>query len=269
MRRIVQVLNIIVGGCLAASAQQLHAPINPTALFEKGMNTLTGTGFSRNDLSGVEYIRQSADAGYAPAQAVMGYFSETGFSVPQDPAQAITYYTKAAVQGDRLSEWVLGRMYFTGVGAQRNVTDAERWLGKAANQGDPFGQHLLGSLKLERGDNAAAAALFRKAAEQGLPQAQQQLGSMLKEGKGIPVNKLESYVWLLLSYEAGNQSTASDLKQLETSLTNQDIEQAKSRVRDFQSTNSRVVVSRGCTGWNGEFSVVPTTPPADLQPFCR
>jgi hypothetical protein len=269
MRRLVQVFAMFATTCAAASGQQLHAPINPTALFEKGMNALTGTGFSHNDLSGVDYIHQSADAGYAPAQAVMGYFAETGFSVQQDPAQALTYYTKAAAQGDRLSEWVLGRMYFTGVGEQRNLTEAERWLSKAANQGDAFGQLLLGSLKLERNDNASAAALFRKSAEQGLPQSQQQLGSMLKEGKGLPMNKLEAYIWLTLSYEAGNQSTASDIKQLETSLTNQEIEQAKSRVREFQSTNSRVVISRGCTGWAGEFNAVPSTPPADLQPFCR
>jgi TPR repeat protein len=269
MRRLVQLLFVLAAASLAASAQQLRAPINPTALFEKGMNALTGTGFSRNDLSGVQYIRQSADAGYAPAQAVMGYFAEIGFSTPPEPEQAATYYTKAAAQGDRLSAWVLGRMYFTGIGEQRNLNEAERWLSKAANQGDAFGAHLLGSLKLEKSDYAGAAAWFRKAAEQGLPQAQQQLGSMLKEGKGIPVDKFEACVWLLLSFEAGNQSAAEDLKRLETDLTSQQIEQAKSRVREFQGTNSRVVVSRGCTGWAGEFNPIPATPPADLQAFCR
>jgi uncharacterized protein len=269
MRRLVQFLIVLAAMTAAAYAQQLRAPINPTALFEKGMNSLTGTGFSRNDPSGVESIRQSADAGYAPAQAVMGYFTEIGFTVPRDPAQAATYYAKAATQGDRMSQWVLGRMYLSGDGEQRNVPEAERWLGKAANQGDAFGAHLLGSLKLEKGDYASAAAWFRKAAEQGLPQAQLQLGSMLKEGKGIPVDKAEAYFWLVLSYEAGNQTAAESLKGLETALTNQQIEQAKSHVREFQSTNSRVVVSRGCTGWNGEFNPLPATPPADLQAFCR
>jgi uncharacterized protein len=269
MRRLVRFLIVLLSTTVVGYAQQLRAPINPTALFERGMNALTGAGFSRNDPSGVEYVRQSADAGYAPAQAVMGYFEEIGFTVPREPQQAAGYYTKAAVQGDRMSQWVLGRMYFSGEGEQRNLPEAERWLNKAANQGDAFGEHLLGSLKLEKNDYPGAAAWFRKAAEQGLPQAQMQLGSMLEQGKGIAVDKLEAYVWLTLSFEAGDQNAAEALKSLETDLTNQQIEQAKARVREFQSTNSRVVVSRGCTGWTGEFDALPATPPADLQAFCR
>ena len=266
----------LVYGCLAilycsvlVSAQQLRGPINPPALFEKGMNALTGTGFSRNDLTGVDLIRRSAELGYAPAQVAMGYFSETGFGTPADPAQAAAFYSKAAVQSDRVAEWVRGRMYFTGVGEARNLNEAERWLGRAANQGDPFAQFLLGSVKLERNDYSAAAALFRKAADQGLPQAHEQLGLLLKQGRGVPVDKVEAYLHLLLSWDAGLRNSADDMKQIEAEITNAQIEQARSRMRELQATTSRSVVSRGCTGWQGEFNSIPTTPPPDLQAFCR
>jgi uncharacterized protein len=269
MRRLVQFSLALVCSSIVAFAQQPRGPINPPALFEKGMNALTGTGFSRNDLTGVGLIRQSADLGYAPAQAAMGYFAEAGFGVPSDVNEAASFYTKAAAQSDRVAEWVLGRMYFTGIGEPRNLNEAERWLTKAANQGDPFAQFLLGSVKLERNDYPAAATWFGKAAQQGLPQAQEQLGLLLKQGRGVPTNKVDAYVQLLLSFDAGLQSSVEDLKQLETDLTSTQIEQAKSKTRQIQAISSRAVVSRGCTGWQGEFNAVPTTPPPDLHSFCR
>ena len=60
MRRLVMFFLALLCSSIVAVAQQ-HGPINPPALFDKGMNALTGTGFSRNDLTGVDYIRQSAD----------------------------------------------------------------------------------------------------------------------------------------------------------------------------------------------------------------
>jgi TPR repeat protein len=269
MRRLALFSLAFVCGSVCALAQQPRGPINPPALFEKGMNSLTGTGFSRNDLAGVDSIRRSAELGYAPAQVAMGYFAETGFVGPSDPSQAADFYAKAAAQGDRVAQWVLGRMYFTGIGEPRNLNESERWLGKAANQGDPFGQFLLGSVKLERGDYAAAANWFRRASDLGLPQAQQQLGLLLKEGRGVPADKFEAYVQLLLSFEAGLQNSADDLKRVEAEITNSQIEQAKTRARELQATSSRAVVSRGCTGWQGEFNTAPATPPPDLQVFCR
>lgn len=268
MRRLVMFFLALLCSSIVAVAQQ-HGPINPPALFDKGMNALTGTGFSRNDLTGVDYIRQSADLGYAPAQSAMGYFAETGFGVPADPSQAATFYSKAAAQSDRVAQWVLGRMYFTGIGQGRNLSEAERWLGKAANQGDPFAQFLLGSVKLERSDYTAAANWFRKAADQGLPQAQQQLGFLLMQGRGVAVDKLGAYVQFLLSAEAGIQTTGEDVKHLGADLTNNQIEQAKNKMRDLQATTSRALVSHGCTGWQGEFNAIPSTPPPDLQAFCR
>src|SRR5438132_5747301 len=83
------------------------------------------------------------------------------------------WYRKAARQDDRLADWLLGRLYYSGSGVPRDLSAAEPWLQKSANQGDPFGQYLLGLIRLERNDYPKAADWFRKAAMQGLPQAQQ------------------------------------------------------------------------------------------------
>lgn len=258
-----------LAACIWAQQASPSAGSAPRALFEKGMNALAGTGTSRNDQTAWDSIRRSADLGYAPAQDALGYFYETGTLTTTDPQQAVVWYQKAAEQGDHLGQWLLGRSFFGGIGATRDLQSAERWLHAAADAGDPFGQQMLGLLKETRGDYNGAAEWFQKAAQQGMPQAQKHLGLILKQGRGIPINKAEAYGWLLLSFQAGDRTIADDLKQLEAELGSNQIEQLKTQARDRQTSLSRSVVAHGCTGWPGELAELPSPPPPDLQRFCR
>jgi len=259
--------------CLLLSAvvgaQTPTLGVNAPQLYEKGMNNLMGVGIGRNDLNAVDYLRRSAELGYPPAQVALGYLYDTGSVLSQDSGQAADWYRKAAKQDDRLAEWLLGRLYYTGNGIPRDLNAAETWLQKAANQGDPFGQQLLGLILLDRNDYAKAANWFRKAAMQGLPQAQAQLGELLKDGRGVTQDNFEAYVWLSVSLDAGNQSVAADLAALEGALGSNRVEEAKSKARALEQTVSRAVVARGCSGWAGEFDLVPTPPTPDIQRFCR
>jgi TPR repeat protein len=266
MRRRVSHLVLAVFLLLPAlsSAQSPNAP----RLFELGMDALLGVGPDRDEQSAIDYIRRSADLGYPPAEVVLGYFYETGTIVPSEAGQAAVWYKKAAQQDDPVGEWLLGRLIFTG-GIQRDLNEAARWLQKAAGHNDPFGEYLLGRVKLERQDYAAAADSFRKAAMQGLPQAQQQLGLMLKQGQGGNINKSEAYMWLLMSFNAGNQAVATDLRELVADLSTAQVSQAKSKARELEPITNRVVVARGCAGWAGEYNDIPVPPPPDIQRFCR
>lgn len=252
-----------------AFAQTASLGLNAPQLYEKGLNNLMGIGVSRNDLNAVDYLRRSAELGYPPAQVALGYFYDTGSVVAQDSGQAADWYKKAAKQDDRLAEWLLGRLYYSGNGIPRYLSAAESWLQKAANQGDPFGQQLLGLIRLERNDYPAAADWFRKAAMQGLPQAQAKLGELLKQGEGVTPDAFEAYIWLLVSFDAGNKAVAVDLAALEGQLGSSRVDEAKSKARDLEQTVSRAVVSRGCSGWPGELDLVPTPPTPDIQRFCR
>ncbi len=248
---------------------QTSSGLNPAQLYEKGMNALIGTGLSRSDVTAADCIQRSAQLGYAPAQVTLGYFYETGAILTRDPQQAAEWYRKAAQQDDVLGEWLLGRAIFNGETSTRDLNEASDWLKKAANHNDPFAEYLLGMIGLERNDYAKAAQWFGKAAQQGLPQAQQRLGQLLKEGRGEGVNKFDAYVWLLVSFDAGNTSTTSDLQLLEPQLGSTQVELAKTKARQLESSVTRAVVAQGCTGWPGEFDRVPTAPPPDLQHFCR
>ena len=266
----------ILGAALLAalvlgSAASYAQSASPQHLFEMGLDAMNGVGPDRNPLAAVDYIHRSADLGYPPAEVMLGSFYDTGNTVLRDPGQAATWYKKAALQDDPVGEWLLGRLILSGAVPPRDLNEAARSLQKSAAHGDAFGQYLLGSVKLERQDYAQAAVWFRKAAMQGMPQAQEQLGLLLKQGQGVSLDKSEAYVWLLVSYDAGNQSAnvASALVQVQAELSNEQLDQAKARARDLEQTATRVVASRGCTGWPGEFNVIPAPPPPDIQSFCR
>jgi TPR repeat protein len=266
-------LLLAVLGCLAllsyvGTAQTAAGP-NAPELFGKGMNALVGSSATRSAANATEYFRRSAEMGYAPAQVVLGYLYETGHVTTPDPREALEWYKKAAQQDDPLAQWLAGRIIYAGLVPGRDLNEASGFLQNSADHGNPFGEYLLGRIKFERQDYCSAAAWLRKAAEQGLPQAQEQLAKLLKDGQGAGPDKFEAYVWMLVSNDAGNRRAASDLQALEADLGTNQVEQAKAKAREMEGSVARGVASHGCTGWPGELDAIPAPPPPDLQRFCR
>jgi uncharacterized protein len=259
----------LVLGCASADAQTTTSGLDATALFEKGMNALEGSSATRSGANAIDYFHRSSDLGFAPAQVVLGYLYETGRNTTAGPREALEWYKKAARQDDPLAQWLVGRMIFLGEVPPRDLNEASSWLEKSSAHDHPFAEYLLGKIALERNDYTQAAKRFRQAAEQGLPQAQWQLAMLLRDGQGVTLDKFEAYVWMLVSYDGGLRAAATDLQALEAELSSTQLERAKSKARELEGSTARSVVARGCTGWQGEFDVVPTPPPPDLQRFCR
>jgi len=269
MRRSLAVLIVICTMALPTYAQDATLGLNGLQLFERGMNALMGSGATRSDMEALDYLHRSAELDYAPAQVVLGYLYQTGTIVAQEPVQALHWYKRAAGQDDPLAEWLVGYMIYTGAVPPRDLNEASLWFQKAAAHNDPFGEYLLGRVKLDRKDYAGAATWLQRAALQGLPQAQQQLGLLLLQGRGVPEDKFGAYVWLLLSSETSHRSLNYDLQALEADLGSNQVEQARSRARELGASATRRVAAHGCTGWPGELKDVPAPPPPDIQRFCR
>ena len=121
-------------------------PLNgtPEQLFDAGMNAMTGSASTRNDLAAVDYFRRSAQKGYGPAQVVLGYLYDTGQIVVRDTSQAADWYRKAADAGDPLAQWLLGRLYVAATGLPQDYAAAQKWLTLSGNQKNPFAAYLLG-----------------------------------------------------------------------------------------------------------------------------
>jgi len=243
---------------------------SPEALYERGMDAISGAGPSRNDRDALEYFRRSADLGYGPSQVALGYFYETGQITAGSQSQAIDWYRKAANQGDVLAEWLLGRNYYIGGGIQQDVPAAEKWFKAAADQGNPFAQYYLARILADR-DYTKAPAMFKLAADQGIPPAQYYYAKALKDGRGIALDRLSAYTWFVVAIDAGESRAQADLAELEGGgfLSQAQISEAKGKARELEQTVIRAVNAKGCTGWDGEFNDLPTAPPPRLQRFCR
>ena len=107
MRRTI-LSSILVLLSMLASTMAIAQSTSPEALYERGMDAITGVGPTRNDMLGIDYFRRSADLGYGPAQIALAYYYETGTVVAGSQSQALDLYRKAAQQGDPLAGWLAG-----------------------------------------------------------------------------------------------------------------------------------------------------------------
>jgi hypothetical protein len=265
MRRTILFAILVLWGTIA-----LAQSTSPDALYDRGIDAITGVGPSQNDSLGIDYFRRSADLGYGPAQIALAYYYETGTGVVGSQSQAIDLYRKAAQQGDPLAGWLVGRHYFLGNGVPRDLDVAQKWLKLSADQNNAFGAYYLGRLMADR-DYARAPKLYKIAADQGLPQAQYFYAKALKDGRGIPQNRFTAYIWYAIAADAGYAAAGAGLGELESGgdLTMDQITQAKAKARDLEQVVIRAVAARGCSGWDGEFDEFPTPPPPKLQRFCH
>jgi len=98
-----------------------------------------------------------------------------------------------------------------------------KWYRKAAEQGDGEAQNNIGVM-YENGqgvweDYAAAVEWYARAAEQGVPRAQNNLAIMYATGKGVAQDLFTAYIWFDI---AASGFAASDPESRKQALENRD-----------------------------------------------
>jgi TPR repeat protein len=134
----------------------------------------------------------------------------------------ITWLTKGSEQGDQRAQLQLARAFMVGdFGLAKNEAQAVYWLRKAADQGNAMAQNGLGILYRDaKGvpqDYSKAVYWFRKAADQDNPDGQTNLGVMYQLGWGVKQNYAEAVRWYR---KAANQGHALGENNLGTMYQN-------------------------------------------------
>ena len=182
----------------------------------------TGIGVHENYAQALQWYRRAAALGSAAATFNVGVMYDAGKSVAADPEQAASWYAKAAKLGYARADYNLALLYQDGVGVRRDRGRAAALFRAAARLGlGAARQHLIAmgygftgpavppvDTAVQEFDDAQAALLgrsaagttravqlFRAAAQQGNTMAQYDLGYCYESGIGVPVSKLEAYVW--------------------------------------------------------------------------
>jgi len=77
-------------------------------------------------------------------------------------------------------------------------------LERAAAEGDPVARYQLALERMDAGAVSDGAALMRRAAEQGVPDAMRRYAGMLQRGQGVTADPESARLWMVRAAEAGN-----------------------------------------------------------------
>jgi len=151
-----------------------------------------------------------AGLGRPADQRSMGILRSYGEGfLAKDASKARAWYLKAANQGDAEARLLLAQAFLQGGGVPADPAAALHWAQLAAEQGEPYAMLLTGDLLAERDPRASSAyytralSTARQKALGGDPDAAFLCGQILRAGKPLPLNAVESLAWLLFAEQLG------------------------------------------------------------------
>jgi TPR repeat protein len=213
------------------------------------------------------WLREAADKGYAPAQMLLGQIYWHGLGVTADYQAAASWMSEAAKQSYPHATCELGRLYLS----RQDPGKAAGWFRQGALEDCPAAQIALAKLLLgangatpeqqEEGigllrkaaEHNRVEALFylgmayeqqkkmedaldwyRKAAVDGVMQAQSRLGLLLSDGFSTKPDYVEAWVWLKRAASQGDRISAAHISTVEGKLTRDQLENAKRWLKQIE-----------------------------------
>ncbi len=225
---------LLLGSPLAASAEpittvasEMHAAADhPDAEthFQLARKLLAGDGVPKDEKKAFDLMKAAADQGHADAIGGVGYFYSIGLVVPKDDMLAIEWFRKGAEKGSAKSQLNLGKMLLEGkagaaVDAESSRVQGLQWIAKSADQGLSEAQLSYGKV-LYFGDHGQpqdykkAMIYLKPAAESGMAEAQNMLGSMYECGSGIPIDETSALKWYRKAALQGHSRAQANLGML-------------------------------------------------------
>ena len=127
-------------------------------------------------------------------------------------------------------------MYRRGQGVQQHTKTAVKWYRLAAEQGLADAQYNLG-VTYHKGDGVpqndkTAVRWWKLAAEQGNTSAQNNLGSMYALGKGVIKDFVYAHMWLNVAAMNGDRKSAKLRDIVSKQITPADISKAQNLARE-------------------------------------
>ena len=207
----------------------------PEGQFNLGTCYIYGTGIEKDRKRASSWYKRSAQQGNAKAQRVLGIH----YGVEQDLEQAFLWIKKSAEQGFPPGQNSLGLRYYLGIGVVKDYKQSFAWYKKSAEQGNAWAQNKVADFyKHGKGvekNLQKAIRWYTKSAEQGCSNAKSSLGMCYKNGEGVSKSLVLAHMWINLS--ARGKETEEILEDLEKKMTEEQIEDAQNRVKDWKEKN--------------------------------
>jgi TPR repeat protein len=156
-----------------------------------------------------------------------------------DYRTAVDEWRPAAIAGDPQAQFNLAQAYKLGRGVQTDMEMAESWYRKAAMQGLPQAEVNYGLALFDRGDRDAALPWLEKAVARGEPRAQLVLGTMLFNGDGVPRDYPRAYALILRSSAADIAKASQVLSQMDQYIPQEDRRAGMLLARQYEADARR------------------------------
>ena len=189
------------------------SPCDPEALYEAAVKMIeSGSGLFDRAL---DYLKKSAEEGYAASWIYLGRLFGNEMSAIYDPQYALECFTHGADMGFAEGYYYLGICYMNGVGCSADPEKAVEALLLGGEQGHTESIRTLGICR-EMGigceiDYRLAAKLYDRAAADGDAIAINNLGGCYFYGHGVPKDRERAFELYKQAAELGDPNAACRL----------------------------------------------------------
>jgi TPR repeat protein len=209
-------------GNLAASAnwaRQAAEKGNARGEALYGVDLLNGAGTDVDVNEAVLWLRRAAAQGDAVGECTLGFVYQKGAGIlEKDAAKAIALLQQSAAQHYAPAEEALGENDIGATGGVVDYAAALRLFRDAAEEGDPEAMNDIGTMfgagQAVAKDAAQAAKWFERAAPFAQPNAMHNLAGMLYAGVGAPHDVAKAYYWAALALRTYNPGKEDDVPKI-------------------------------------------------------
>ncbi len=232
------------------------------AEFRIGELYLDGVHAAQDCGAALAWFRRAAARGHSGAQVSLGRMYRDGNGCRASSVRAYTCFCIARRQNsadagrfaDELrtrmtdaevsSAWLeLGERHRHGTETPRNPEEALFWYRRASEEGLPEAEYAIGDMYRNgegvSGDDRQAVLWYLKAANRGFAKAQLEVGEMYLNAEGTPRKPVDGLAWLSLAAMQGLEEAVLSRRHAETHLTGADSEKARIRTQELSSRIAR------------------------------
>jgi uncharacterized protein len=156
-----------------------------------------------------------------------------------DYPAAIKEWRPLAINGDADAQFNLGQAYKLGRGVPVDFKLAEGWYRKAAEQGHFQAEDNLGLILFQNGDRPKAMPYIEKSAVRGEPRAQYVLATALFNGDLAKKDWVRAYALMTRASASGLSQASASLAQMDQFIPLEQRQKGLAMARDIEAASQR------------------------------
>lgn len=156
-----------------------------------------------------------------------------------DYPAAIKEWRPLAINGDADAQFNMGQAYKLGRGVPVDFKLAEGWYRKAAEQGHFQAEDNLGLILFQNGDRPKAMPYIEKSASRGEPRAQYVLGTALFNGDIVKKDWIRAYALMTRASASGLNQASASLAQMDQFIPLEQRQKGLAMARDIEAASQR------------------------------